>query len=61
LAGRWLPWCWGNADVWEELYAPRYVLWCAARFAAYPTLIVWAYSHTGSLLLAQLQVFVTPT
>jgi uncharacterized protein len=45
---------WGNADAWGALYAPRYLLWCGAAFTAYRTLIVWSYSHTGSLLLAQL-------
>jgi membrane protease YdiL (CAAX protease family) len=45
---------WGNADAWGSLYAPRYLLWCGAAFTAYRILIAWAYSHTRSLLLAQL-------
>jgi membrane protease YdiL (CAAX protease family) len=59
---------WGNADVWGPLYTARYLLWCGAAFTAYRVLIVWAYRHTGSLLLAQLmhagftggQVLLTP-
>ena len=46
----------------------RHLLWCGAAFTAYRMLIAWAYSHTGSLLLAQLmhagftggQVLLTP-
>jgi uncharacterized protein len=45
---------WGNADAWGGGYALRYLLWCGASFTAYRVLIVWAYSHTGSLPLAQL-------
>jgi uncharacterized protein len=45
---------WGNADTWGPLYAPRFLLWCGASFTAYRILIAWAYSHTNSLLLAQL-------
>ena len=45
---------WGNANAWGPLYASRYLLWCGASFTAYRMLIAWAYSHTRSLLLAQL-------
>src|SRR5205823_5092188 len=49
-------------------YLARYLLWCGAAFIAYRMLIVWAYHHTRSLLLAQLmhagftggQVLLTP-
>jgi uncharacterized protein len=59
---------WGSADTWGPLYMGRYLLWCGAAFTAYRMLIVWAYRHTGSLLLAQLmhagftggQVLLTP-
>jgi len=60
---------WGNADTWGSLYLTRYLLWCVVAFTAYRMLIVWAYHHTGSLLLAQLmhagftggQVLLAPT
>jgi uncharacterized protein len=45
---------WGNAAAWGPLYLARYLLWCGAAFTAYRMLIVWAMSHTNSLLLAQL-------
>jgi hypothetical protein len=45
---------WGAGTDWGALYAPRYLLWCVASFTAYRMLIAWAYSHTRSLLLAQL-------
>jgi membrane protease YdiL (CAAX protease family) len=45
---------WGSGDTWATLYAPRYLLWCIAAFTAYRVLMSWAYSHTGSLLLAQM-------
>jgi CAAX protease family protein len=59
---------WGSGDAWGPLYMARYLLWCGAAFTAYRMLIVWAYRHTGSLLLAQLmhagftggQVLLTP-
>jgi uncharacterized protein len=59
---------WGTADAWGPWYLTRYLLWCGAAFTAYRMLVVWAYSHTGSLLLAQLmhagftggQVLLTP-
>ena len=44
---------WGNAGPYRELYIYRGLLW-VLTLTAYRTLMVWVYSRTGSLVLAQM-------
>jgi membrane protease YdiL (CAAX protease family) len=45
---------WGASAGWGDLYGPYFVVWCIGSFTAFRVLMTWAYSRTGSLLLAQL-------
>jgi len=44
---------WGNYAAFGLLYVPHFLLWVVA-LPAYRILMVWAYNHTGSILVAQL-------
>jgi membrane protease YdiL (CAAX protease family) len=44
---------WGTAIEYGDLWLPYFLEWIVA-LTAYRVLIAWVYSHTGSLLLAQL-------
>jgi len=64
-----LPSYWGTAEACGDLYTPYFLVWCIGSFTAFRVLMAWAYSRTGSLLLAQLmhasftggQVLLAPT
>jgi membrane protease YdiL (CAAX protease family) len=45
---------WGASASWGDLYGWYFVIWCIGSFTAFRVLMTWAYSRTGSLLLAQL-------
>jgi membrane protease YdiL (CAAX protease family) len=45
---------WGEAGDYGALFLPHFLLFWGVALTAYRVLMVWAYDHTGSLLLAQL-------
>jgi uncharacterized protein len=45
---------WGSAEQWGALYPAQFLLWSIGSFTAFRVLMTWTYSHTRSLLLAQL-------